>query len=190
MIRALAAGCALIGVCAAAACGGDGGDGDAAAGTDPAAWVESVCTSLVGWRDDVQGASEELQQSAGGSADLEEALSLLSSFLDDAVTRTDDLLAEVGDAGIPAVDQGQAISTDLQGALQQARDVLADARDTAQDLPADDPAAFASSAQELAGSIQTGLAEVGGTFDELDEKYDTPEIEEAFQNNEACSELQ
>jgi hypothetical protein len=194
MIRAVAAVLALLSVCVAAACGGNGGDGggggDASAAVDPTEWVEGVCASLVGWRDDIQGASEELQQSAGGSADLEEALSLLTSFLDDAVTRTDALVAEVGDAGSPDVDQGEQISADLQGALQEARDVLAEARDTAEGLPADDPAAFASGAQELAGSIQSGLTDVGGTFDELNEKYDTPELEQAFQDSEACSELQ
>jgi hypothetical protein len=193
MVRLLAAVCVLVTVFAVAACGGDeaggGGGGDAAA-ADPAEWVDSVCASLVSWRDDIQGSSEELQQSAGGSADLEEALSLLTSFLDDAVTRTDDLVADIGEAGSPDVDQGEEISADLEGALQDARDVLAEARDSAQELSADDPAAFASGAQELAGSIQSGLADVGGTFDELNEKYDAPELEEAFQDSESCSELQ
>jgi hypothetical protein len=190
MIRAVAGVFLLAGVCVAAACGGNGGGDGEAAGVEPAEWVDTVCTSLVSWRDDIQGSSEELQQSAGGSANLEEALSLLTSFLDDAVTRTDDLIAAVGGAGTPAVDQGAEISADLQAALQDARDVLATASDTAQELPADDPAAFASGAQELAGSIQTGLNEVGGTFDELNETYDTPELEEAFEDSEACSELQ
>jgi predicted lipid-binding transport protein (Tim44 family) len=87
------------------------------------------------------------------------------------------------------VDEGEAISADLQAALQDGRDVLADARDSAEGLSTDDPAAFVSGAQDLAGSIQSGLAQVAGTFDELNERYDTPELEEAFEASDTCGEL-
>jgi len=190
MIRALLALCAVAGICAA--CGGnDGGEaGGEAPAAEPGDWVENVCTSLVGWRSDLQGSSEELQQSAPDLSNPEEARTVLTDFLDDAVTRTEQLLAEVGDAGAPDVEQGTAISTDLQAALRDARDVLADARAGAEELPTDDPVAFGTGAQELAGSIQDGLNDVGQTFSNLNERYDAPEIEEAFQSSDACTELQ
>jgi hypothetical protein len=94
-------------------CGGGGQD----AGAEPADWIEDVCTALVAWRDDLEAASEDLQATASGSANLDEALSLLTSFLDDAVARTDEMLADVAAAGTPAVDEGEAISADLQAAL-------------------------------------------------------------------------
>jgi hypothetical protein len=194
MIRALLALCAVAGICAA--CGeSDGGEAGGEAPAPPAAaepsdWVENVCTSLVGWRSDLQGSSEELQQSAPDLSNPEEARTVLSDFLDDAVTRTEQLLTEIGDAGAPDVEQGSAISTDLQAALRNARDVLADARAGAEELPTDDPVAFGTGAQELAGSIQDGLNDVGQTFTDLNERYDAPEIEEAFQSSDACTELQ
>ena len=188
MIRALVALCAVVGLCAA--CGGNGGgeaDGEAA---DPGEWVESICTSLTGWRDDLQESTQEIQQSAPDLSNPEEAQSLLTTFLEDAVTRTDQLLSEVGEAGAPDVEQGTAISTELQGALEDARDVLAEARDGAQELPTDDPIAFGTGAQELAGSIQDGLNDVGQTFNQLNDRYDAPEVEEAFENSDTCSGLQ
>jgi hypothetical protein len=188
MIRALVALCAVVGLCAA--CGSNGGGGAGAEAADPGDWVESICTSLTGWRDDLQESTQEIQQSAPDLSNPEQAQSLLSTFLDDAVTRTDQLLSEVGDAGAPDVEQGAAISTELQAALKDARDVLADARDGVQELPTDDPAAFGTGAQELAGSIQDGLNGVGQTFNRLNDRFDAPEVEEAFENSDTCGALQ
>jgi hypothetical protein len=188
MIRALVALGAVVSLCAA--CGTSGGGEAGGEAVDPAEWVESVCTSLTGWRNDLQGSTEEIQQSSPDLSNPEEAQSLLTTFLEDAVTRTDQLLTEIGDAGAPDVEQGAAISTDLQAALEDARDVLAEARDGAQELPTDDPIAFGTGAQELAGSIQDGLNDVGQTFNKLNDQYDAPEVEEAFQSSDTCSALQ
>ena len=187
MIRALVALCAVVGVCAA--CGRSGGGEATGEAADSDEWVESICTSLTGWRNDLQESTQEIQRSALDLSNPEEAQSLLTTFLEDAVTRTDQLLSEIGEAGAPDVEQGTAISTDLQAALDDGRDVLAEARDGVQELPTDDPIAFVSGAQELAGSVRDGLNDVGQTFDQLNDRYDAPEVEEAIKSSDTCSAL-
>jgi hypothetical protein len=183
--------CAAATALALAACGGGGGGGEGGgeAAVDPATWVDQVCTALVSWRDDVQASAGELGSAVQESASAEDLRSQLSGFLSDVVARTDDLLEEVDGAGTPDVDQGEAIRTDLQGVLGDVREVLAKAEEDAQSLPTDDLASFASAAQELGTSIQTGIQDVGTTFDDLNAKYDVPELEDAFQANENCSGL-
>ena len=85
MIRALVALGAVVSLCAA--CGTSGGGEAGGEAADPAEWVESVCTSLTGWRNDLQASTEEIQQSAPDLSNPEQAQSLLTTFLEDAVTR-------------------------------------------------------------------------------------------------------
>jgi hypothetical protein len=184
--------CVLAAVAALAACGGGGG-GDADDGgesaAEPTTWVDQVCTALVSWRDDVEAAAGDLGSAVTESASAEDLRSQLSGFLSDVVTRTDGLLEEVDGAGTPDVDQGEAIRADLQSVLADVREVIAGAQQDAESLPTDDLASFATAAQELGTSIQTGIQDVGTTFADLNDRYDVPELEEAFQANATCGEL-
>lgn len=188
MVRLAALGAfAVLAVAVLAACGG--GEGGEQAGADPKTWVGEVCTAVVAWRDDIQQSAEELGTSLGQGASAEELRGRLTDFLGGAVARTDELLADVEATGSPDVEQGEAISADLRSALGEVRQVLAEAEAEAEGLPTDDVTAFGQAAQELGTSIQSGIEDVATTFSDLSERYDSPELAEAFEQHESCSEI-
>jgi hypothetical protein len=170
-----------------AACGGGGGGSESA---EPAEWVDQVCTTVVSWRDELQQSASDFTTEIAGISSLEEAKGKLGDFLNGVIDRTDVMLDEIVAVGAPAVDRGDEIQAHLREGLEGVRGVFSTAADQVGELPIDDPLAFAQAAQTLAGSIESGIAEIGKTFDSLGAQYDIPELDEASDRSEACQDLQ
>jgi len=172
------------------ACGGDDGGGSAGGGgTAPEAWAKQVCGSVGSWLEDVQKRSSAIGDTAQGANSLKEAKSQFVTYFEELVARTDKMITEIEDAGDPDVEDGDAIGEDFRNTIAPMRDALADARDQAEDLPTDDPQAFAQGAVKAGESVEREGTQVGQAFDRLDEKYDTAELQRAFKDEPACTEL-
>ncbi|MGH2754245.1 MAG: hypothetical protein ACRDLB_07395 [Actinomycetota bacterium] len=159
----------------AGACGG----GDGGSGADPNSYANDICTAVGDWVSAIQEGAASITE----SNDPASGVQALQSFLDNAVSDTENLISEVEAAGAPDVDGGEEFADDLRAAFEEARTVLEQARDDVADLPTDDPTAFGEAASELGASVQEALGAVG---DELQE----PEAEElgaAFEEEEACT---
>jgi hypothetical protein len=98
------------------------------------------------------------------------------------------MLQKVEAAGAPAVDDGEAIARDLREELAKIKPVFEGARESAEALP-DDPEAFVDAAQDLGSALAAGGGEVGGRLEATQEKYDSPELEKAFDEEPACQTL-
>ena len=88
-----AAGCGAAVLLLAAACSsGGGGDESSESGqtVSAAEWASATCTSLGDWVDGI----EESVANLTPTTDLDEAKQVLQGFLDDAVDRTEALVAE------------------------------------------------------------------------------------------------
>jgi hypothetical protein len=169
----LAAAAALVALFAGACGGGDG--------VDPDDYASDICTAVGDWVTAIQDGAGEITTTEDPASGVE----AIQSFLDDAVSETEDLISEVEDAGAPDVTGGEEFADQLVSAFEEAKTVLEETRDSAADLPTDDPAAFSEAATELGGSVQEALGAVGSELSE-------PEAEElstAFEENEACTSI-
>jgi hypothetical protein len=183
---------ALIAAAVLAAFGGAacGGDDDGAAGVPPEQWTGDVCGAMGSWIEDFLARAEDLQASAAGFRNLQQARNEIVEFLTFTVDRTDELLADIDRAGQPAVDDGAEIARALRQNLEPFRDALVDARARAEKLPVDDPARFEREATELGGSVERAGQDVGSAFEELEGDFDMSEIQEAAETEPECEDFQ
>lgn len=169
-----------------AACGGDeDGGGDAAEGAggetvSATRYAADVCGAMKEWVTTVQEKSTSMADSfqAGGP---EEGKTMLTQLLADMSAATGDLVSAVEDAGIPDVEGGEAVAEDLKDAFTQARQILDDAQDDVRALP-NDPAGFQQGAAQLGPTLQEAIS---GITESL-EKPESQELEQAFDEEEAC----
>ena len=178
MLAAVAALALFVGACGGGDDDGGGGGGDT---VSPESYAADICTAVGDWVTAIQEGASEIATSADASS----GVAVLQSFLEDAVTETEALISNVEDAGAPDVDGGEEFADQLQGAFDEAKTVLEDARDQAADLPTDDPAAFSTAAADLGTSVQEALGTVGS---ELSEPSDES-LATAFEEEEACTSI-
>ena len=157
------------------ACGGS-------EGVEASAFVKDVCTSVGDWVTSIQ------EQGAGLSGDLSgeasQAKEKLEEFFGLAVEATDTLISAIDEAGVPDVDGGEDIASELNETFENAKEALEDTQAGVADLPEDDPAAFAEQATVLGTDIQTAMGDLGTTLEEAPE-----ELTQASEDEPACQEL-
>ena len=172
-------------VLVAGACGG--GD-ETPSGASPDQWSADVCGALQTWVTDIQTRGQALGASTGNSTSIPDARAKIVDYLDTTVTRTDDMLDKVEAAGAPAVDEGDAIASDLRRELANMKVAFEQARDKAKNLPTE-PSAFVDGAQRLGTELAAAGGKVGGRLQATTEKYDAPELQEAVNGTPACQGL-
>ena len=155
--------------------------GGCGGGTSPEEWAEAVCSSGADWADALRSQADQLQSQVD-SATPEEAKQLLLDFLDGTVDETEDLLADIEEAGEPGVDRGDAFAADVKDEFEEVRDALDNARDEIESLSVSDPQTFSQKASEL-GSL---LGQVLSNFD----RPRNEEMEQAFEDVAACNDLE
>ena len=163
--------------------GGTAGTGDGTVSAEE--YVVAVCTEITGWVEEVQARSEQVGQDVVTETTLEGQRDVFAAFLDDVVTVTDDHLAGMRDAGVPDVENGQEIAETLLGVFEDARAILAGARERVDELPTDDAAAFATAVEELGSGVQTALEGIGSSVTGLD----SSELVAAAEDEPACAAL-
>lgn len=147
-------------------------------------WVKSVCTSLGDWAEDLAAAPEGVDQS---ETDLDRTKNDLVAYLDGVTDATDALLKRLKKAGTPDVEDGKGVAGAFRKGFTQARDTFADAADDAENLDTEDRSQFEDDVLDLQDAIRAGAEDINATFDEADEKYDVPELDDAFEAEPSCS---
>jgi hypothetical protein len=172
-----------VGILLAGACSesSEGTNGGADAETVSAeTYATGVCGAIADWVDEIQSLNEDLQANLDPSS-IEALKTAMVTFLDDVITSTDTVIADVEDAGVPDVEDGDAAAQHLLTGLRDSRGVFEDARDRVEAMSTDDPAAFGEELQTVGTDIQTSMSTIGedlGQFEsqELDEvSKDIPE---------------
>jgi hypothetical protein len=174
-----------VGILLAGACSesGEGTNGGADAETVSAeTYATGVCGAIADWVDEIQGLNEDLQANLDPSS-IQALKAAMVTFLDDVIASTDTVIADVEDAGVPDVEDGDAAAQHLLTGLRDSRGVFQDARDRVEAISTDDPTAFGEELQTVGTDIQTSMSTIGedlGQFEsqELDEvSKDIPECE-------------
>jgi hypothetical protein len=169
----------------AAACGGSSG-GSSASGRPVKQWVTTFCTSISTWSKAVGDASTRLASDLpSASTDLAGAKARLVANLDESLRLTDTLITQLNDNGAPAVKNGAKIQSSVVGAFHDGRQVIADARTRAENLP-NDPVTFAARAGEITTSINAGFDSAGKAFDAADKLDSDHQIANAGEKASAC----
>ena len=179
---------ALVAAVACLTAAGCGGGGDEPEGTAPAEWAAGVCGALDDWQSEIASQAGTLDEELKGARNVPALRRKLVGFLDATVAATDRMLREFDAVGQPAVDEGEELHRDFRKNLTDARRSLARARDRAKALP-NNAQAFKRGADELGETIGEEFQAVGGSLEELDEKYDAKELDEAFEEEQACEDL-
>jgi hypothetical protein len=162
-----------------AACGGGKGGDKVAAGD----YARDVCTAFTDWRDAIQKHQTELKNGLEPGITPAEGKKALAGFLGNVVDRSDALVKDVEDAGVPDAENGQKVADALQGAAKQARDKLAEAEGNVKDLPTGSRQAFDKAANAFGADIKTALGSVGDGLQDMN----SPAVEKAFNDESACN---
>ena len=193
LLLSLAALAALL----AAACGGGEGSTEtataattAAATTDAAeanvvsagAWANSVCTAVNDWQEQVTAGLP----SFADVSDVESVKQSLADFLGSVAAATQTMLDEVEAAGVPDIDQGEAIARDFRAALAPLVETFEQARADVESLSADDPSAFVQRLTEIGDSLTQAGNQVASTFTSLARTYPDAGIDAVAADAPAC----
>ncbi len=137
---------------------------------------------------DIQTQSDSLQDTMAGATSIDDIRDRLVEFVDGAIERTDEMLADIEAAGSPDVENGEQLAEDFHDVLADFNKALGEVRTTAEGL-SDDPAQFAEGVQQIAtimtkvgGDIQQGL-------DDLQKSAASDALNEAFDDDPACQKL-
>jgi hypothetical protein len=182
-----------VAVLVAAACGGGGGEedaggdggGDATETVSAATWMGDFCTALGTWQTELTEGAPDFSE----VSDAASAKDTVVSYLDSVVAATQTLVADIQAAGVPEVENGEAIATEMRSAIEAVGDDFAAAKADVEALSTDDPAAFAASLGELGTTLTEAGTAAGTAFDQLGEKYPAADLDAAAAEAESCQSI-
>ena len=174
---------------AVAGCGGGDDGASGGDGADPEQYAADVCGAIGSWQKELQSGATSMQSKLGAASSPADVKTELVAFMETAAKATDNMLAKVKEAGPPDVENGEALQADLEKGLTAAQTAFAAARDDAKALPTDNPATFQAEAQKLGSTLNEEGAKIGQTFNGLSTKYDSKDLNQAFDKEPACKSL-
>jgi hypothetical protein len=151
-------------------------------------WATTVCGQISSWEKALERRSKRFTSSLGGK-DLAQLKSAFVGFLDDAVGLSDTMIGRVDAAGTPDVPRGAAIQGALRGGLATLRRIFAKARADAARLPATSAKRLGLGMETIGRTIERQASSLGTTFDKLDKRYPSKELDRAWNQSAACRSL-
>ena len=171
-------------VLAVSACGGEGDSQSAAE------WAREFCGAGVGWQQALQTRSAEAQQATSQAEGLEGARTELVGLFEDSAEETDQFASEVEDLGAAPGDDGEAVQEQLVEAIQAMRDEFASSAEEMEGVNVENPQQFQQEAGEIANGASQEIGRIGESISSLDDDFDVPELDRAFEEEPSCQEFQ
>lgn len=168
----------------AALVAGSSGAAPARQSTDAKAWAGQVCTSLKAWESSIGKRSNALSHVK--QTNLRAVRDAFVTFLQGVVADTDTLVAKTKAAGSPDVSHGSDVAGALQTGLKQLRRYFAGDLARARSLPTHDAKKLGAAVTALGTAIDKQATAIGKTFDGLDKKYHSAELDKAMKSVPAC----
>jgi hypothetical protein len=151
-------------------------------------WVTGVCGQIAAWEKALERRSKTFTGSLGGKG-LAQLKRSFVSFLDDAVSLSDTMIQRVDAAGTPDVPRGAAITQALHSGLLKLRRIFTKARADAAALPATSAKRLGAGMETIGRRIESQAGALGSTFDLLDKRYPSKELDQAYKQAPACRSL-
>ncbi|MFC4461131.1 hypothetical protein ACFO4M_22335 [Pseudonocardia nematodicida] len=161
---------ALLGVALLAGCG--------APGPTPQEWTDGMCDAVLPF---VRTAVTAPEPGAGTA----EQLRGIGDYLDRTTDALDRTLGDLDRLGPAPVENGEAVSTGMQGGLGEIRSAFSGARERVGAL---DPADEAAVQRDLPAALEP-LSQLGSTTGPLEPVTGDPELAAAFEASAPCGEL-
>lgn len=129
-------------------------------------WTRTICTSLAAWGQSLNAAGANLVTPASGvTTTVPEERSQFSQFVGTAILRTQQLIGQLNDAGVPKTRHGAAFAASVHDGVTQAQQAFLQAQPAVQALP-DDPQAFQEQTKALVQNLNdAGMHVVAGLHD-------------------------
>lgn len=167
----------VLGLLAAAGCGGDN-EPETAATTE---WANDLCSAVTTWTQDLQATIDELSNLSSFSGEgLREATSDFEESTERFVEEVRALGAPDTEAGAEARDAVESLADTIQAEREEIEAAVEDASGVA---------GIASAASAVGASLSAMSEAFGQTFERLEGVDATGELEQAFEDAEACDEL-
>jgi hypothetical protein len=152
--------------------------------TPPKEWAHDVCTALGEWLSDIKRRSRSMVSELRSAASGQEAKDVLVNSLGTYVQDTDTLLAQIREAGVPKMKDGTKLARVIQNGTTDAREIFAEAQETAANLETTDRAQLAADVKDLDKSISKGGDKLGRTITRAERRYKSPTLDDP-----ACGKL-
>ncbi|MCW2612388.1 MAG: hypothetical protein QOC93_792 [Actinomycetota bacterium] len=170
-MRAVVAAALVFGL---AACGSDG--------VEPEKWARSVCVAVKPWSTQIDASVTQARTKITAGSDPAQTKTELVALFRGAKRASDDAVAKVKKAGVPAADNGAKVSDQFVGALSAAGDNFGRAADGVEKLSTADRTAF-----------YNGVVKVGDQLSKDNNKSSTAlstvrskDLEQAFDQVSEC----
>jgi len=152
--------------------------------TDVKVWTTKVCTSLKTWQHSLVRRSKAVNATTPKSVgDLHDRF---VAFLNAVVGDTDALIAQTKSAGTPSVSQGANIENALLTGFKKLRGYFASDATKAKRLSRTNASQLAAGATALGNLIERQATQITTTFNALDKKYRSSELDAAMKSAAAC----
>lgn len=168
----------LAGALVVAGCGGS-------SKVAPKAYIDHVCTDLSSWVRSLRGSAANLQSSFGSAGNIQQRKQALNTFLDHAVSQTDQALSSIKSAGVPDTKNGQKVQNALVQAFQQADQSFRRAQSEARSLPTNDPKKFNQAGEQVTKSLNQASAGITQSL----RGVQAPELDKLAAANPNCRAL-
>jgi hypothetical protein len=175
---------AVIAAAGLAACS----NGGESKGSAPPRWASTFCRSFSSYERAVGDLSNRFNETVQSmpADDLAARKGALVEYLSAAIARTDEFLRALDSAGQPKVpDSADLVATISQG-FRDLRITLADAELDAKQLSESDPTAFDTTVGRITGLISTGSNQSRDVIVLARARYETRELDRAFDRAPAC----
>jgi hypothetical protein len=156
----------------------------AARGISANAWVTQVCTAITTWKGHVVKRSTAVSKSNPTS--LTQLHAALVSFLTGIVADTDRMIAATDAAGTPSVSHGKEVASALHSGLAKLRGYFAQDLSKAKKLSRTNPQKFSAGATALSAALSKQSDQIVASFDAIDKKYPSSELDRALKTAPAC----
>jgi hypothetical protein len=170
----------LVGALALLATSCGGGD-DSSESSATVEWADGLCTAISGWTAELQQVGEQFQS----LSDLNE--DSLEQAANDVKSATNTLVDDLKSLGTPDTESGQEAKQAVDDLASEAEDGVAEIETTVQGIssPTDLPGAISTLTATLT-SLSTAVTSTLQTLENADVKG---ELEDAFEQAPACSQL-
>jgi hypothetical protein len=159
-----------------------------AAKTTNEKWVAGVCTSLLGWIDDLESAQTRLDSTLTTAADAPALKKALVDFMKTGQTETKNMQKEISALKSPDVKDGAQIQKTFNDAMTQLVGVFDNLVAESQKVSTASLSQTQADVERLSSGIADAFNDVSDTFDKLD-SFNAGELDTLFDTRPECNGL-
>jgi hypothetical protein len=142
----------------------------------PKEWSDDVCTAVADLNEGLDDSEKYLESEKPAS--LSEVKAALADFIADAVEETDVALADIHDAGVPKMKNGDKLAQVIESAMTEFRIFLGETQESLAQTSETDPAQFAAFASDFEKTAKAMERDFERTIKRAERRYKSPTLDD------------